>query len=165
MNKIRILLLSDTHGNVEAIDNIIKNVKHDYSIISGDFVCDDSIINKNFTHAVRGNNDFYSSYPDYLDFEISGIKFHIEHGHLSGTYSQLDDYDFMHKKLLEYKCSVLVHGHTHIPKIFKYKEGIVINPGSTTLPRGGSNPSYGIIEIDSKNNLSCKLFDYKKEQF
>lgn len=165
MKKIKILLLSDTHGDIEAIKNITKNIKHDYSIITGDFVCDDSIINKHFTHIVRGNNDFYSSYPDYLDFEILGIKFHIEHGHLLGSYFQLDDYDFMHKKLLEYKCSVLIHGHTHIPKIFKYKEGIVINPGSTTLPRGGSNPSYGIIEIDNEKNLSCELFDYRKEDF
>ncbi|MBD5423412.1 MAG: YfcE family phosphodiesterase [Mycoplasma sp.] len=161
-NITKILLLSDIHGDVKVMEDIIKKVDHDYSIIAGDFTCDDSIINMNFNYIVRGNNDWNSSYKDILDFEISGIKFHLEHGHLIGSYFQLDNYNFMHKQLLKYGCDILIHGHTHIPKIFTYDEGIVINPGSTTYPRGGSNPSYAIITIDEHKNVECQIFDIEK---
>ena len=67
----------------------------------------------------------------------------------------------MHKVLLRNNCDIFIHGHTHIPKIFEYPEGIVINPGSTTLPRGGSNPSYAVITIDDNKSVECKIFDYK----
>lgn len=159
---IKILLLSDIHGDVQALEDIIKNVEHDYSILAGDFVCSDSIINKSITYAVRGNNDWDSSLKDEMNFEIEGVKFHLEHGHLIGSYFQLDNYDFMHKVLSKSKVDVLVHGHTHIPKIFTYQEGIVINPGSTSQPRGGHNPSYAIIKIDQNKNIECEILDYKK---
>lgn len=159
--EIKILVMSDTHGNIQAIENLVKNIEHDYSIIAGDFTCSDSIIDKNITYAVRGNNDWDSNYKDFLDFEIEGIRFHLEHGHLTGSYFQLDNYDYMHKVLLRNNCDIFIHGHTHIPKIFEYPEGIVINPGSTTLPRGASNPSYAVITIDDNKGVECKIFDYK----
>ncbi len=160
MSQITLLLLSDIHGNIEIMDYILKNVKHDFSIIAGDFTCSDSIINKNINYIVRGNNDWDSTFKDELDFEIEGIKFHLEHGHLIGSYQQLDNYEFMHKVLLKQKCDILIHGHTHVPKIFEYDEGIVINPGSPSFPRGGSKPSYGIIKIDSKTkSVECEIID------
>ncbi|WP_022934546.1 metallophosphoesterase family protein [Mesomycoplasma moatsii] len=160
-NIVKILVLSDIHGNTKILQKIIDNVEHDYSIIAGDFTCDDSIINKYINFAVRGNNDWNSSFKDELDFEINGIKFHLEHGHLIGSYSQLDNYEFMHKVLIDQKCDILIHGHTHIPKIFEYKEGLVMNPGSTTFPRGGSNASYAIITINQNKIVECEIIDIK----
>lgn len=160
--EIKILLISDIHGNVRALENIIKNNEHDYSILAGDFTCDDSIINRYVTYAVRGNNDWDSSLKGELDFTIEGINFHLEHGHLIGSYFQLDNYEFMHKALIKSKANILVHGHTHIPKIFTYDEGIVINPGSPSQPRGGHNPSYAIIKIDENKNVECEILEYKE---
>lgn len=162
-SNIKILVLSDIHRNTKVFDDILSVEKCDYSILAGDFECDDSLVNKYITYAVRGNNDWDSKFSDELDFEINGIKFHLEHGHLLGSYFQLDNYEYMHKKLLNLKCDILIHGHTHIPKIFEYEEGIIINPGSTTLPRGGSNPSYAIITINSDNSIECRIVDYIKK--
>lgn len=157
-----ILLISDVHGDVKKMKKILNDIKHDYSVLAGDFCCDDSIINKNITFAVRGNNDFYSTYNDFLDFEIEGIKFHLEHGHLTGNYFQLDNYDYMHKKLIKSNVDVFIHGHTHIPKIFEYNEGIIINPGSISQPRGGSSPSCAIIKINEDKNVQCEIINLEK---
>lgn len=160
--EIKILLISDIHGNVKILENIIKNNEHDYSILAGDFICDDSIINRYVTYAVRGNNDWDSLLKDEMDFTIEGIKFHLEHGHLIGSYFQLDNYEFMHKALIKSKANILIHGHTHIPKIFTYDEGIVINPGSPSQPRGSHNPSYAIIKINENKNVECEILEYKE---
>ncbi len=157
MKETTILVLSDIHGDVEILKRIVETVRHDYSVLAGDFCCSDSLVSKYVNYVVRGNNDFDSSLRDSLDFEIEGISFHLEHGHFIGSYFQLDNYQYMHKVLRNKECDILIHGHTHIPKIFDYEDGIVLCPGSTTYPRGGSRPSYAIITIDKDKNVECKI--------
>ncbi len=44
------------------------------------------------------------------------------------------------------KGDILLHGHTHIP-IWEEHEGIlVLNPGSVTIPKGGSERGYMLLE-------------------
>lgn len=44
------------------------------------------------------------------------------------------------------KGDILLHGHTHIP-VWEDHEGIlVLNPGSVTIPKGGSERGYMILE-------------------
>ena len=45
-------------------------------------------------------------------------------------------------------CDIVLYGHTHVSKM-TWKNGIfLMNPGSTTSPRDGKTPSYGILTID-----------------
>lgn len=158
MNKI--IVLSDTHGDNKIINKILDENEYDYAIIAGDYTCDPSFINKRFQFVVKGNNDFDNN-KDEIFFEIDGISFCLQHGHLIGSYPQLDDYNFMKKVLYEKNVDILIHGHTHISKIFEYEKGLVINPGSTTYPRGRSKKSYAIIVIDNKN-VSCDIINIKE---
>lgn len=154
---MRIIVLSDTHGDTKIIEKILKNNKYDYSVIAGDFQCDDFFIKKYFDFAVKGNNDWNSDLPDQINFEIDGVRFFLEHGHLTGSYFQLDNYEFMKKQLNSRNVDIYIHGHTHVCKIFEYENGIVLNPGSTTFPRGGTNKSFAIIEIDDNKNINCQI--------
>jgi putative phosphoesterase len=44
------------------------------------------------------------------------------------------------------KGDVLLHGHTHVP-IWEEHEGVfVLNPGSVTIPKGGSKRGYMLLE-------------------
>lgn len=153
----RIIVLSDIHGNTKIVDQILNNNFYDYAIIAGDYTCDSNFINSRFDYVVRGNNDFDSN-KDELFFTIDNFKFYLCHGHLIGSYKQLDDYDFMKKQLKEKEVDIFIHGHTHIPKIFEYEKGIVLNPGSTTYPRGNSKASYAIIIIED-NTISCDIIN------
>lgn len=153
----KILVMSDTHGNTKIIDKILSTNIYDISIHAGDYTCSSVFINSRFDYVVRGNNDFDNN-SDELYFEIEGIKFNLQHGHLIGSYFQLDNYDYMKKVLYDKKVDILIHGHTHVSKIFEYENGIVLNPGSTTFPRGGSQKSYAIITIDNQN-VSCDIIN------
>lgn len=153
----KIIVMSDTHGNTKIIDKILSENQYDYAIHAGDYTCDEKFINSRFDFVVRGNNDFDNN-KDELFFQISGFNFYLQHGHLIGSYFQLDNYEYMKNVLKQKNVDILIHGHTHISKIFEYDQGIVINPGSTTFPRGGSLKSYAIIIInDSK--ISCNIIN------
>ena len=152
-----IIVLSDSHGDNKIIDKILTNNHYDYAIIAGDYTCDPNFINQRFDYVVRGNNDFDAN-PDELTFEIAGFKFHLQHGHLIGSYFQLDNYQYMHQVLKEKKVDILIHGHTHVSKIFDYSEGIVLNPGSPTFPRGGTKKSYAKITIQG-TKINCEIIN------
>lgn len=152
---ITIVVVSDPHGNTQVIDQILRANSYDYAIMAGDYTCDPSFINQRFDYVVRGNNDLDHN-PDERVFEIAGFRFYLCHGHLIGSYFQLDNYKFMHRVLREKQVDLLIHGHTHVSKIFEYPEGIVFNPGSPTQPRGGSGRSYGKITIEG-TKISCEI--------
>lgn len=154
---VTIIVISDSHGDVKVIDHILNSNEYDYAIMAGDYTCSPDFINQRFDYVVQGNNDFDDN-PTELFFEIAGFKFYLQHGHLIGSYFQLDNYDFMHKVLKRLDVDILIHGHTHISKIFEYPEGIVLNPGSPSYPRGGSGASYAKIILDG-NKVVCDIIN------
>ncbi len=66
------------------------------------------------------------------------------------------------EKALELGANIVVSGHTHI-KVLKEKDGIVvINPGSTTIPKDGSS-SVCLIEDDNIKLISLENNEIIKE--
>ena len=63
------------------------------------------------------------------------------------------------------KGSILLNGHTHIPKCTEYDEYVYINPGSVSIPKEGSAHSYMTLtdsllewkDIEGKIYQSYKL--------
>jgi hypothetical protein len=154
----KIIILSDTHNKNDITDKILKSNTYDIAIHSGDYECDPNYMIKNFDYFVQGNHDF-DKQPDELTFEIEGIKFHLQHGHLIGSYDQLDNNDYMSAIIDELKIDVIIHGHTHVTKVVSLDNNkYIINPGSTHLPRGASQASYLLATIDNgKINFEKKL--------
>lgn len=57
---------------------------------------------------------------------------------------------------------IILHGHTHIPKI-EEKEGIIIaNPGSLSLPKGGFPQTYMIIDLSNTPKITIYDLDNKE---
>lgn len=69
----------------------------------------------------------------------SGCIF-IHHGHLYTNQKAAE---------LTEKGAVIVSGHTHIPVLEYENERYFINPGSISLPKGGSSAGYATIETDA----------------
>lgn len=100
--------------------------------------------------AVRGNCDaeidqMLLKFPimaDYSELDVDGQRFFLTHGHI------WNEYDLPPIP----EGTILVHGHTHIPVHKRIEEGIrIFNPGSISLPKGGSLPSFGFY--DSKTGV------------
>ena len=49
------------------------------------------------------------------------------------------------KEARENKCDILVYGHTHVKKLEKKDNLIILNPGSPSRPRDYA-PSFAILE-------------------
>ena len=140
---MKLLLLSDTHGYIAPILEIIRTEKPDYVFHMGDYARDVLVAEKNVpllpNAAVKGNCDLGSDSPEKRIFELGGKKFFMTHGHIYGVKAGLD------RLALNAKCAgadIVLFGHTHVP-VYENLEGIIfINPGS--LRYGGS---YGILDV------------------
>ena len=148
----RILVISDTHGSPDKALEIFDKIPGITGVIHlGDYVRDAEKI-ENYIYPVpiyfvAGNNDFGFGIPDERLIEIGGKRIFLTHGH---RYVCFNDISRLERLASEKKADAVLYGHTHKP-YYGRKNGVLFaNPGSTSYPRG-SEPSYGIIEIENRN--------------
>lgn len=105
--------------------------------------------------AVRGNCDsdvdqMLLDFPMMADYNLillsGGRRLFLTHGHLY--------HGDKHPRLRT--GDVIVSGHTHLPLAAPKGEFFVFNPGSVTMPRGGNQASFGLLE---DNRLKVVTFD------
>lgn len=99
---------------------------------------------KQFIISVRGNCDSevdqmvleFPTLANYSYFNLGDHRLFLSHGHL-----------YPHEPLpFLREGDLYLAGHTHIP-IAKEEAGIyLLNPGSLSLPKGGHEPSYAILD-------------------
>lgn len=147
----RIGVISDTHGNSDAIKACVSEAGNvDVWFHLGDFSADAKVLQELTglpVYSVRGNCDYISSSPEELTVNIEGVKFLLMHGH--NYYVTFDDTLRACLRAEELDCDMLLYGHTHIPELSAYGRIQVLNPGSPTRPLGGSAPSFAIITVDN----------------
>ncbi len=147
---MRIGIISDTHRFTAAIDKAIPYLKYcDLIVHAGDNI-DDSYYIEAATDvpvvAVKGNCDFYSDPgKDEEIFMVEDKKVFVCHGHNYGIKYTLCD---LLEKALDSDIDIVIFGHSHVP-CYEEREGVIfINPGSTSLPRGGSSKGLGILDVE-----------------
>lgn len=113
---------------------------------------------------VRGNCDtevdqMVLDFPvlaDYVYVYIDGVSFFATHGHIFNEKNppKLSNGD------------VLLNGHTHVPKFFKYDSFTYVNCGSVSIPKENTPHSYVIFEKEmlSWKNLDGAVYMSKKLQ-
>ncbi len=149
----RLLVFSDTHGNISKAKKIVEQLPGVTGIIHlGDILRDVYALEKEFCdipiYYVAGNNDYFSDVPTEKLLQICGFKIFITHGHK--YISAFSGCDRLIYKGMEMNADIVLYGHTHM-SVYKKEEGMIIaNPGSLTYPRA-SEASYGVIEIEDGN--------------
>ena len=147
---MRILVISDTHGDTNKAEEAIRTNKEINLIIHlGDYFRDAQKLSGMFPDIpmefIYGNSDFMvEDVPAEKLLEICGKKIFITHGH---RYSVKWDCLRLCKKAEELKADAVLFGHTHIPEIIEKGDYFLLNPGSTSDPRDESDESYAIIDI------------------
>ena len=144
----RILVLSDSHGNISNMMTAVYESEPDLIIHLGDCETDFYELKECFPDMeyenVPGNCDFRDSNLEKI-LEIDGRKILICHGH---TYNVKGGYLNIEMASLEKGVDITLFGHTH--KVFydNHNGLFIMNPGSIGAPPYGIPPSYGIIVLD-----------------
>lgn len=177
---MKILIVSDSHGNNGPLRAAIMKEAPDMLIHLGDAEYSQSEIArwagapKTPCIFVRGNCDTYCD-PDLVRnsavFTLNGHKIFCSHGHL-----QKVNYGLLTLSLTaqENGCDICMFGHTHVPydsfgdAVSEYnrfyESGFgesfsgprILNPGSVTLPRGGSARSYMIMDMEDDGRYDVR---------
>ena len=145
----KVLVVSDTHNNYLALENVIELEKPDIIIHAGDHEYDPDFLKNNNIIFVEGNNDYFG--PKELILSINNLKIALIHGH-----KQYHPFHW-HTKLENYfqdeNVDLIIYGHSHKEVLDKQKRPWILNPGSIAIPRNKSlTRTYAIIEFDSTNN-------------
>ena len=166
---MKLLIASDIHGSAFAARNLLKQFEDlncDYMLLLGDILyhgprnalpgeydtkaCAEtlnSIYQKIW--CVQGNCDaevdqVMLQFPitaDYMQLPVNGKIIFASHGHHFGP-DNLPPIGC---------CDILMCGHTHLPGHKVFEDLIYCNPGSTSIPKGGSVPSFMTFEDNVLN--------------
>lgn len=148
---MKIIVMSDSHGNFHVLDKIFTEYHADYYLHLGDGERElDRIAvnypNKQIIH-VKGNCDFASFSESEIVFAPTDkCAVFATHGH---KYNVKYSLEMLKDKARSVGASIALYGHTH-ERFCSYEDGLyIMNPGSVSCPRDGKKPSFGIIEISS----------------
>ena len=148
---MRIIAVSDTHGNFRALESVVmRNTDADWIIHLGDgerdidqlFLAHPEIQQKLLR--ISGNCDSgISSFPFFV-LDVPGHRIFATHGHL---YAVKNSLEIIKRQAKANDCDIILFGHTHV-RYNKFEDGFYIfNPGSASCPHDGTKPSFGHIDI------------------
>jgi len=162
---MKLLIISDTHDNLNMLDELSKiKIEFDLVLHAGDIIApfvvkslkklDKKVI------AVYGNNDgdklllkkrfqdagFEIHNPPHI-FEIKGKKIVLTHLP-----------DFVDEIALSGKYDIVIYGHTHSVDVRKVKDCLVINPGELGGWLSGKG-SYCLLDIST---MSYKIEEIRR---
>ena len=150
-------VVSDTHCINKYIQLAAEKIKNvDILIHLGDNSSDIEQFKKVFNgeiYVVDGNCDYRGEYPKELIIDVNSKKIFLTHGDLYGVKSGLNNIFYKGKEL---GADIVLYGHSHIEGIERVEDILIMNPGSTSIPKGKGH-SIGFIEIDDSGNIDAKI--------
>ena len=146
----KIIVVSDSHGNLQAIENLMPLIaENDYLIHLGDGAGDLRQVWKEYPDKIyqcRGNCDGFSPTPHEGILEVEQIRIFYCHGDLYGVKSDLLE---LAKEAKKRDCEIALYGHTHRAQITEIGGVTLINPGSMWRKVGeGGSYCYLVVNKD-----------------
>lgn len=157
---MKIFVISDTHGRLENAEDVWSRL-HDIDLVIhlGDYEKDAQRLAQIFQTeviSVKGNMDGSYSREDYKIVETEAGNLLLTHGHMYNVKANPLNLLYLAQ---EQDCCAVLFGHTHIP-FYEEAQGVyLVNPGSLSLPRDGSQGSYAIINTE-KEGFHCAIVYY-----
>ena len=141
---MRVGIISDTHGPVPAAAlDALRAENVDRIIHLGDFGGESHLAALEAIAplvAVKGNNDFSSSYPLTSVLDWGGVRLLL--AHMPG------DLERILREAPDDTPILALHGHTHVPRFEQSGNVTRINPGAAARPRAGSPRSLLILDVE-----------------
>ena len=147
---MKILIVSDTHGIDEGIEEAISLSRpFDMLIHCGDVEGREYYIealSDTTCCIIAGNNDYFSDLDREVMLTLEGKHILVTHGH---SYGVSMDIAGLVEEAVYRECDIVLFGHTHKPLVTNRNGVLVVNPGSLAYPRQpGRRPSYAIMTLE-----------------
>lgn len=161
---MRILVVSDTHGDIDRLYDVVSKYRLSVDIVLhlGDNLSDAENVMRDFPTiaflGVKGNCDFSYMLSDAKNegcFTAEGRRIFYTHGH---RYNVNYGTEYLVSNAKFNRCDIALYGHTHIRLCEEQNGVLVVNPGSLSRPRDNSNGSYCVLDIkDTK--VKCEILE------
>lgn len=155
---MKILVFSDSHGNVTNMKRAVQEECPDRIFHLGDVVRDAQELAEAFPQIplehVCGNCDGYCDVPAQLIADVEGKRIMLTHGHL---YHVKLGIGALLEAARKAGVDAVLFGHTHEALCTQHDNLWVINPGSI---RESWRSGYGVLEI-MNGALTCHLMELK----
>lgn len=168
---MKILIISDIHGDYNTLEKITNDESFDKLIILGDLfnysmitndLKDNKIIKllkkyKNNLILIKGNCDKFINYEKFDLYAHEIFTTNLNHHNVTLTHGNKYKKGF----LPSFHGEIFLNGHTHIPELTKEYDTIYANPGSVGSPRSNIGKTYMMFEdnkivIKTINNTIIK---------
>ncbi len=164
---MRILVFSDSHGNVERMKHVMQRTTVDAIWYLGDGVRDFEHLQERDSGramflAVRGNGDGICDWPAERIVTYENVRILLLHGH---TRNVKHGTEVLEAYAREKEVDLVLYGHTHrwedryLPGEGNDKPLRLFNPGSIGASKW-HEPRYGYLEIRNGQILSnCAVYE------
>ena len=156
---MKILILSDSHGDVDAMLQAVKKTSPQMVIHLGDCWRDVEPVMERFPELpffrVPGNCDFRPQNPLEQIITLEGHRVMICHGHTFGVKQGMREAEEVAKRE---KLDAFLFGHTHRPLVAKKGRTLFFNPGSCGL---GNPCTYGVLNAE-RDQLNARVYTLKE---
>lgn len=150
---MRILIVSDSHGNAKVLQQVYQNTQPDHLIHCGDFCTSLDKIPERST-VVRGNCD-YVKVPEDQIWIADRLSIFVTHGHRYQVKTTLLGVRYRAEEL---GAHIVCFGHSHYPVCEQSGPVLLLNPGSLVQPRGFYTPTYAILQIKPANQVEVSFY-------
>ena len=160
VKKMKLLVISDSHRNIDNMQYATEHTKPDAIVHLGDHIDDayelQRLLPGTMIHMVQGNCDFQSVAESELLLTFEGVTVYMTHGHIHDVKS---GYDALVKRARQRRADLALFGHTHKAIIWEENGLWLMNPGQIGQHGNGCTASYGIVAIEN-GSFECNIIDF-----
>lgn len=155
---MKILILSDTHGDAKAALQVVEKEQPRMIFFLGDGWRDSDAITEQFPDTplfrVPGNCDYFQSQknaPEQI-VALEGFRILLCHGHTYGVKQGMWEAEQTAKRE---NLDAFLFGHTHEPLSRRRGKTLYFNPGSLGM---GFPPTYGVMNAERGKTLDARIY-------
>ena len=152
---MKVLVLSDSHGNVETMVRAVEREEPRMIFHLGDCWRDADALIERFPDTplfrVPGNCDFRLKDPVEQLIALQGFRVLLCHGHTYGVKQGMWE---AHEAAKQQNLDAFLFGHTHRPLVEKQGKTIFLNPGTAGL---GHPCTYGLLTVEN-GKLDARVY-------
>ena len=153
----KLLILSDSHRNIDRMLSAVKQTSPDAVVHLGDHISDAFELQEKLPGAafymVAGNCDPQSLGQSEMLLSIESVKIYLTHGHNCRVKSGLS---LLAERAGKLGADLALFGHTHGAKIEQAPGVILMNPGQMERHDEKRRASYGIVTVKD-GKFDCEI--------